>query len=275
MNETSWNWNKLKTYYEIKNKSIRTIEKYEEYFYLIPKHLELDPLKINEWLMTNKYSISTKHTLSSIIKSYFKAIGRKKEIKDIESIYYKSKEIDLYLIEDECKLMIDTAKTKYFKLAIKTIFYTGMRRGILLNITPEMMDDEITGFNIPHDLKGNKKRKKFFIPLPRSLFIEIMKYIYENKIEIDERIFKYTKKDGSIFKNEDISFTMAIKQIAKKSGLSGNISPHNLRHSYATNYVKCGGREEMLNENLGSNIAKRYVHTKADTQQKETDKLFN
>lgn len=59
----------------------------------------------------------------------------------------------------------------------------------------------------------------------------------------------FNTKKGSQFKTRNISYM--IKKYSKRAGIKKNISPHSLRHTFATNFIKQGGNVMHLKEILG------------------------
>lgn len=59
----------------------------------------------------------------------------------------------------------------------------------------------------------------------------------------------FNTKKGSQFKTRNISYM--IKKYSKRAKIKKNISPHSLRHTFATNFIKQGGNVIYLKEILG------------------------
>ena len=59
----------------------------------------------------------------------------------------------------------------------------------------------------------------------------------------------FNTKKGSQFKTRNISYM--IKKYSKRAKIKKNISPHSLRHTFATNFIKQGGNVMHLKEILG------------------------
>lgn len=260
---------RLKTYLENKGKSKQTIIDYEYLFKIAWVNIEdlSDIKRINEWLMQADVATSTKHAISSVLRNYYKSLGLKEQSKKIESIYYKSKECKHTVSEEELNKMIDVADERD-KLALQLMFFTGMRRGILLNLIPSMLKDG--GIDVPEDIKGNKMKQSFFIPMPQTLYQQLLEFVESRKISKEKKIFDYQYK-------RDEDFTRKIKYIAKIAALPSWISPHRFRHGFASDFIMRGGRKEILQMNLGQKdprATERYVHANKEMQKKETEKLY-
>ncbi len=121
--------------------------------------------------------------------------------------------------------------------------------------------------------KGNKER---LVPIKASLYQNIMKYIELQKIYFEERggetnlsinkldrkkyLFPSNNKNGVLTRQQVANL---LKEYAIKAGVSpSKISPHILRHSFATNILDKGLDLRVLQELLGhSDISTTQIYT--------------
>jgi len=157
------------------------------------------------------------------------------------------------------------------KLAFDILFYTGMREGELLALTPaDILPDrkinisknyaKVGGqelFLIP---KTDKSQRK--ISIPESLYLDIHQYISKlYGITENDRIFYFTKS----------ALDKEIKCGAKKLGLE-QIRVHDLRHSHASMLINMKVNIKEISERLGHESVKTtwdtYAHLYPDTDKK-------
>ena len=167
-----------------------------------------------------------------------------------------------YLTEGEVNQLLNIdLKTHYDyrnKAMLELLYATGIRVSELINL-------KLTNIDLDEDLirvlgKGSKERIS-------PISDEAEKYL---KIYIEEhRNFLLKNKDSEyIFINNfgnPISrqgFFKNLKQISKKQGIDKDISPHTLRHSYATHLLSHGADLRIIQELLGhSDIVTTQIYT--------------
>lgn len=169
---------------------------------------------------------------------------------------------EVYLTEDEKQRLYAAAMQLKFRKnpnaniellkAIKIFLNTGVRRAELVNMAKEHMvsDYEIlipsrSNRNYGH-LKPTKSKKPYVLPLNT----EIMPFFHEIK---EGRIFKEWTED---------SIERRFRKAADAAGLP-DLTPHGLRHTFASDFLKKGGKLEELQEMLNHStmaMARKYAH---------------
>ncbi len=112
--------------------------------------------------------------------------------------------------------------------------------------------------------KGSKQR---IVPLGTEAAKSIRRYLQEVrpslvKIEEDEPVL-FLSRTGKKLRRENI--WSVVKKYAVKAGIRQNISPHTLRHSFATHLLEGGADLRSVQEMLGhSNISTTQIYTHVD-----------
>lgn len=119
-------------------------------------------------------------------------------------------------------------------LIVKTLAYTGLRRSELLSLRCQDIKGE---FLFIYHAKGNRDR---VIPLIKSLKNELTNYITTNHLLPSDRIFQIGPN----------RLARIVREAAARAGLS-NITPHQLRHYFATRLIEKGGELRKVQELLG------------------------
>jgi integrase/recombinase XerD len=113
--------------------------------------------------------------------------------------------------------------------------------------------------------KGNKTR---YIPLPSTLFQELITYIEKERVKPsngDEQALFLTRKGTRISRRriQEITEQIGRSLVKDTSSFSKKISSHKLRHSFATHLVQDGKDIRTVQELLGHtnlNTTQRYTH---------------
>ena len=162
------------------------------------------------------------------------------------------------------------------KLAFDVLFYTGMRSGELLALTPvDILSSKRIDINKNYaKVKGEElflepktPKAKRCISIPDFLYDDIQNYISKlYGIQPTDRIFYFTKS----------ALEKEIKCIAQKTGLP-EIRVHDLRHSHASMLIEMGFAPLEIANRLGHESVKTtldtYSHLYPDKDQKLADRL--
>lgn len=157
---------------------------------------------------------------------------------------------------------LSTSEGKRNKAIIETMYGCGLRvsEAIDLKISNLFFDD---GF-IKVVGKGNKER---LVPVGRIAQSEIQYYLSEIRKQLvikpgNEDIVFLNRRGAKL--TRVMIFTI-IKRLAKKIGSKKTISPHTLRHSFATHLVEGGADLRAVQEMLGhESITTTEIYTHLD-----------
>ena len=166
------------------------------------------------------------------------------------------------LLEQPSQLSTDEARRD--RAMLELLYASGMRISelVALNLGDVNTEGEhyVRCFG-----KGHKER---IIPLCEQVAMTIKQYTEENRPKLARG-----KKDNALFLNargERLTrqgFWQKLKEYAKLAGLDTQISPHTLRHSFATHMLSGGADLRSVQELLGhANIATTQVYTHLTTE---------
>ena len=240
-----------------------TKETYVNYFedfirYFPDKQLESITVKeINDyvlWLIREKnISPSQQNQRINAIKFYYdKVLGREKMYLDIKRPR-KKKNMPNVLSATEVKKMINITDNLKHKCIISLLYSAGLRRSELVNmkITDILSEQMLIKIN---QSKGNKDR---YVGLSKYMLNLLREYYKKYK----PREWLIEGQSGGQYSTESIA--KIIKKAAKKAGINRNITPHMLRHSFATHHLEKGTDLRYIQEFLGHSSSKTteiYTH---------------
>lgn len=146
---------------------------------------------------------------------------------------------------------------------LELMYATGLRVSELLSLrfrNVNMQNGLITVYG-----KGNKQRS---VPVSSFALEFLRKYIDGPRKRV-----KGSKDTDIIFLNRDgkalsrTYFFMQIKRYAEEKGIDSSVSPHTLRHCFATHLLENGASLRAVQEMLGhSNIATTQIYTEVSTK---------
>lgn len=207
----------------------------------------------------------------SFLKNYFQFLIDEKLIEDEIPQFDKpkaAKRLPFVLSAEEINDLLeapDTSKDNGFRdrAMLEVMYATGLRISELLSLKFEninLKNGLITVYG-----KGNKQRS---VPISSFAMEYLRKYI-----EGPRKRNKGAKKSQYIFLNRDgkpISrnyFFMQIKRYALEKGVDPSVSPHTLRHCFATHLLENGASLRAVQEMLGhTKIATTQIYTEVSTK---------
>lgn len=134
------------------------------------------------------------------------------------------------------------------KAMIEMLYGCGLRVSELIGLKISQLHFDIGFVNITG--KGNKQR---WVPVGRKARDQVERYLKHSRSHTDIKKghsdFVFLNRRGT--KISRVTVFNIIKQLAEKAGIRKNISPHTLRHSFATHLVENGADLRAVQEMLG------------------------
>ena len=281
------NLQKLKTdfleYLEVdKNRSPKTIENYDRY---LSKFLEWSKIKkpdeISEELIhkfrvflvrqtppqKNPLTHKTQNYYIIAIRGFLKFLTKKNIIslapEKIELAKIKDRTID-FLEINEVREIISAAsgeslsKKRDFAILI-LLFSSGLRISELTGLNRDQINLEKREFSVIG--KGSKIRIVFISEEARDAIQEYLR----KRIDVDPALFIRIVKNPREYSNLRLtprSIQRMIKKYTIKAGILKKVTPHVLRHSFATNLLQNGADIRSVQSLLGhSSISTTQIYT--------------
>ena len=166
------------------------------------------------------------------------------------------------LLEQPNKL--STAEARRDRVMLELLYASGMRISELVALNLGDVNTE-GDYYVRCFGKGHKER---IIPIYEQVAMTVKKYIEETRPQL-----AHDKNEEALFLNargERLTrqgFWQKLKAYAKSAGLDTQISPHTLRHSFATHMLSGGADLRSVQELLGhANISTTQVYTHLTTE---------
>lgn len=252
-----------------KNKinSIKKIKKEDIYNYL--KSLD-----------NNKYSIYSVVRKISSIKTFHRYLTSMYEINDVSididtPRFYKKLPNILTIeeVENLLNIKLETAFDYRNKAMLEVMYATGLRVSELVNL-------ELNNVNLDEGYvrcfgKGNKER---IVPLGEIALKYLKIYIDDYRDSLKKRCLCdkiFLNNHGKGITRQ--GFFIILKEIAEEKGIKKNITPHMLRHSFATHLLNNGADLRSIQVMLGhSNLSTTQIYTNVSNEVlKENYELYH
>lgn len=228
--------------------------------------------------LKNEDSKTISHKITTIY-NFHNYLLREKVIKDNQAEFIDRpklvKHLPYTLTVKEIDKLLDIALVTVFdyrdKAMLELMYGTGLRVSELVSLTVYDVDF----YNAFLRIKG-KGSKERIVPINNAS----LKYL---KLYLDRRCLLLKKKTSDeLFLNargEGISrqgFFKNLKKILAKKGMPTNISPHSLRHSFATHLIENGADLRSVQTMLGhSDITTTKIYTHISNEKVTKDYLIN
>ncbi len=270
-----------------RNLSPETISKYKYNLIVFEKYMlnknvnlfDVTQYNIIDFLTNyfkNKGVSSKTNSITSINNFYIYLIKDKRiDINPCENIdrpKLKKKLPDVLTVNEVDKLLDIPLHTKedYRNKAILEVLYaTGIRISELTNL--KINDVDFTNKVVRVFGKGSKER---IVPINKyalkylGMYLDIRGSFLKGKLT--DYIFLNSK--GEAISRE--SFGLELNKIVKKQGLNKKVTPHMLRHSFATHMLNQGADLRSIQELLGhSDISTTTIYTHVSNEKVKNDYL--
>ena len=263
---------------------VEDVNKYIQYMESIKinnatKIMERDLIKYLKYINEQNYEVSSVARKIVSIKSFHSFMEEEYHIPNISlkitSPKFYRKLPDILSIE-EVDYLLDIKTENAFdyrnKAMLELMYSSGLRVSELVSL--KLNDIDLENKIVRCIGKGNKER---IVPIGDYALDYLKKYLEEYR-----NLLKKGYVADSLFLNNHgkemtrQGFFLIIKKIAKNKNIDKNITPHMLRHSFATHLLNNGADLRTIQEMLGhSNISTTQIYTNLTTDiLKENYKLY-
>jgi integrase/recombinase XerD len=248
---------------QVRNYSPRTINTYVSLLAGLGKYYnsspdELSTQQFKDYLafrvQTQKASVSTVNQLIGAWKLFQTDVLNREWESFMVKRPRKEKKLPVVLSRSEALSLINALSNLKHKTLLTVAYATGMRRCELLSLEPNHIDAERKVIKVMSG-KGHKQR---LVPISERLIMMLRAYykVYRPTTYLFEG-----QKPGQ--KYSESSFANIVRRAAADSGIKKKVSPHVLRHSYASHMLEKGIDLKKLQLILGHNAMKTtsvYLH---------------
>ncbi len=169
------------------------------------------------------------------------------------------RKLPVVLTKDEVRRLIAAASHEKTRLLIKLLYASGLRVSECLTLTVEDLElDQRIAW-----VRGGKGGKDRMVILSATLVAELKRYLARRGIT-----------SGVLFRGRNGPMTprnahKLIAGAARRAGITKAVSPHKLRHSFATHLREAGTDLRVIQELLGhANLQTTEIYTHVSSEEK-------
>lgn len=261
--------------------SVNTIDSYGENLLLLCETVKKDVINlkkndIKKFLDNVDATPRTKAHYLTVFNSFYKYLVFMDKIDVNPCDGIKSprieKKLPNYLTSDEIDKLFDLRLTKPIdyrnKALLEVIYATGARISEVISLELNQIDFEECVIKVMG--KGKKER---IIPLGNTALNSLYIYISNYRaflVKNDTCNYVFLNKNGTKISRQGVF--KILKELANNAGIKKEISPHTLRHSFATNLLNNGADLRVIQELLGhENLETTEIYSHLQNKKIEED----
>jgi len=223
------------------------VKDFATYFRKRPDQLGQEHLRQYQLHLLNDRRLAAETIVGRIaaLRFFFVKVLRR-PYRQIDLVYPKrSERLPVILSEEEVARLIESASTSYHRVILMTLYGTGLRREELCRLKVTDVDSQRMVIHVRQG-KGNKDRDITLSP---------------RLLEVLRAYWKWRKPKTYLFPSPYRSRTerpidsktvwYAVREAARRAGIKKKVSPHLLRHSWATHLLERGTDLKTIQVLLG------------------------
>jgi integrase/recombinase XerD len=223
------------------------VKDFAAYFGKRPDQLDQEYLRQYQLHLLNdrKLAVETISGRIAALRFFFVKVLHR-PYREIDLVYPKRPErLPVILSEEEVARLIESASTSYHRVILMTLYGTGLRREELCRLKVTDVDSQRMVIHVRQG-KGNKDRDVTLSP---------------RLLEVLRAYWKWRKPQTYLFPSPYRSRTErpidsktvwhAVRKAAQRAGIQKKVSPHLLRHSWATHLLERGTDLKTIQMLLG------------------------
>ena len=252
---------------ELKRYANSTVKTYVTFFELFINYhndkglQEIDEVDVRTFL---QHLIQKKHSNSYInqainaIKFYYESVlGMPNRFYEIERPRKESK-LPKVISKHEVLSIIENTNNIKHRCVVELLYSSGLRRSELLNLKLSDVDSKRMLIRV-EDSKGNKDRLTL---LSKTTLNDLRVYFKEYR----PKTYLFEGKNGKKYSAQSV--LKIVTYAAEKARISARVTPHILRHSFATHLLESGTDIRQIQVLLGHSSTKTteiYTHVAINT----------
>jgi len=227
---------------------LKVVESFARHFHRSPDQLGPDQIRAYQAYLFTERKLNARtvgHHTAALRFFFCKTLKRAYPIEEVP--YPKApRRLPTILTQDEAIRLIDSASNLFHRAMLMTAYSTGMRRAEVCQLKVEDIDSTRMLIHI----RQGKGRRDRDVPLSPKLLETLREYWRWMK----PKIFLFPGTVNGSRADKPITAKMlwaACREAAQRAGIAKPVSPHLLRHSFATHLLEGGADLPTVQALLG------------------------
>jgi site-specific recombinase XerD len=254
---------------------LRVVSDFAKYFGKSPDKLGPNELRTYQayLLQDRKLTPGTVVNRVAALRFFFVKTLKRQQFRDFLPYPQDRRRLPTVLSREEVSRLINAAGTLFRRTLLMTLYGTGMRRAELARLKVSDIDSARMIIRVVAG-KGGKDRD---LPLSPALLEILREYWRWRK----PRLYLFPTRTGGRGLDQPISdktVWIACSEAARQAGISKRVTPHTLRHSWATHLLEAGTDLRTIQVLLGHGdleTTAQYLHLSQRHLQAVTNPLDN
>ena len=245
---------------------LKALEKFSSRFRKAPDKLGAEEIrKYQVYLFRDGLSAATVRQQVAALRFFFvKTLGRRYLVEHVP-FPREQRRLPVILSREEVGQLIDGARTLTQRAMLMTLYGTGMRRAELVQLKVADIDSRRMMISI----RKGKRRRDRLVPLDPRLLATMREYARGRKLQT--YLFPgRQRRDGEERPVSTKVVWRACREARERAGIGKPLSPHSLRHSYATHLLEDGtdlytiqmllGHTDLRHTTVYLHLSGRHLH---------------
>jgi len=239
---------------------LRAVEEFANHYHKRPDQLGLTELRSYQayLLKERKLAVGTVVNHVAGLRFFFVRTLKRQEFRDFIPYPNEPERLPTILSLEEVARLINASSNLFRRALLMTVYGTGMRRSEVVRLKVSDIDSKRMAIRVTQG-KGSKDRD---LPLSPELLETLRAYWHWRKPK--EYLFPSRgERRGTDVPLSDKTVWQVCTETARKAGLTKRVTPHTLRHSWATHLLEAGTDLRTIQMLLGHGdleTTARYIH---------------
>jgi site-specific recombinase XerD len=227
---------------------ISAVEEFAAYFHKRPDQLGPEHIRAYQvhLFRDRKLASGTVEQRGAALRFFFVKTLRRPYLPDDIPFPKRQRRLPTVLSQDEAARLIDSASNLMHRAILMTLYGTGVRRAEVCDLKVLDIDSERMVIHVRHG-KGDRDRDVLLSPKLLETLREYWQWM-KPKTYLFPGMVNNWRADVPI--NHKVVW-VAVKEAAERAGIKKRVSPHTLRHSFATHMLEAGADLRTIQMLLG------------------------